>query len=744
MSTATAPAPAARTKQIALIGNPNTGKTSLFNCLTGMRQRVGNYPGVTVEKKLGTVYLADGPATLIDLPGAYSLSASSLDERVAVDVLSGHLPGMERPDAVVCVIDATNLKRNLFLAMQVAELGIPMVLALNLWDSLEARGQTIDIPELEKRLGVPIVATVGRKSVGIGELREAISRAIEGERKLEPMIWPNEVEQAVEDIRAAAKGCTDVPLTKLEAQRMLFDAGSAVMRHVESQHENVREAVKAGRETIRRLGYNPMAAEAVLCYRHLDRLLDGVVRQAGHERVQKTESIDGLLLHRVWGLIVFGALMFLVFQAVYSWAGPLMDLIDAGKEWLQGVVGGWFTAWPMLHSLVTDGVIEGVGAFVIFLPQILILFFFISLLEDTGYMARAAFLMDRLFGWCGLNGKSFVPLLSSYACAIPGILATRTIEDPKARMVTILVAPLMSCSARLPVYVLLIAAFVEPRYGPFIAGVTLFAMHLVGLAVAVPAAWLLTHFVIKTQPQPFVLEMPPYRTPRMQDVLYRMYQGGKEFVERAGTIILAITVIVWALLYFPHHESVETEVTEQFIAEQVAANPGGADMVDAQLADPDSELSAELDHRIDAAYINQSYMARIGKTIQPVFALAGFDWKITVGVVASFPAREVIISTLGIIYSLGGDVDEESPSLKQTMANAEWPDGPKAGQPIFTLPVALAIMVFFALCQQCGATVAVMAKELGWKWAGGSFVTMTALAWVGAVLVYQVGTAIGL
>ncbi|MBK1857662.1 ferrous iron transport protein B [Cerasicoccus arenae] len=735
--------PAQQTKQIALIGNPNTGKTSLFNCLTGMRQRVGNYPGVTVEKKLGTVYLAQGPATLIDLPGAYSLAASSLDERVAVDVLSGHLPGMERPDAVVCVVDATNLKRNLFLAMQIAELGIPMVIALNLWDSLEARGQTIDVDELEKRLGVPVVATVARKSTGVSELREAISNAIQQERCIAPMIWPEEVDEAVKEIQIAAKGHTTVALTELEVRRMLFDAGSAVMRRVESQHETVRNAVQIGREKLRKLGLNPMAAEAVLCYKHLEKLLEGIVKQAGEAKGEKSESIDKLMLHRIGGLTIFGVLMYVVFQAVYSWAGPLMDLIDVAKGAVQGVVGGWLEPWPILGSLVTDGIIEGVGAFVIFLPQILILFFFISLLEDTGYMARAAFLMDRLFGWCGLNGKSFVPMLSSYACAIPGILATRTIEDPKARMVTILVAPLMSCSARLPVYVLLIGAFVEPRYGVRIAGLALFAMHLLGLAIAIPAAWLLTKYVVKTKPQPFLLELPPYRVPRMQDVLYRMWQAGKEFIGRAGTIILAITIIVWALLYFPRPVELEAQVTEQFTAQQIAANDGHADLVEAELADPDSALSVELGNKIDSAYTNQSYMARIGKTIQPVFELAGFDWKITVGVVASFPAREVIISTLGVIYSLGGDVDEDSPDLKTTLANAKWPDGPHAGQPIFTLAVAFSIMVFFALCQQCGATVAVIAKELGWRWAMASFVSMTAMAWIGSVLVYQIGTALG-
>jgi len=721
-----------QTKQIALIGNPNTGKTSLFNCLTGLRQRVGNYPGVTVEKKLGALPLPDGEATLIDLPGAYSLSASSLDERVAVDVLSGHVPGMARPDAVVCVIDASNLKRNLFLAMQIADLGIPTVLALNLWDSLEQRGMTIDVAELEKRLGVPVVATVGRKGVGVGELRDAISRAIREERRMTPMVWPEAVNDAVSGIQRAAEGHTEVPLTSLEVRRMLFDAGSAVMQRVEEDTAVVREAVTAGREKLRAAGYNPMAAEAVITYQHLDRLLDGVLVKAGDAKAAATESIDRILLHRVWGLIAFGALMYLVFQSVYTWATPLMDLIDAAKGGLQGLVAPWFAGTPMLQSMVTDGVIEGVGAFVIFLPQILILYFFIALLEDTGYMARAAFLMDRLFGWCGLNGKSFVPMLSSYACAIPGILATRTIEDPKARMVTILLAPLMSCSARLPVYVLLIGAFVEPRYGPLVAGLTLFVMHLIGLAVAVPAAWVLTRFVAKTKPQPFVIEMPPYRPPRISDVLFRMYQAGREFVTRAGTIILAITIIVWALLYFPRPEALADEVTKEFYDQHTGQL--------AALDDPDSELSAELQNHIDAAYLNQSAMARLGKAIQPVFYLAGFDWKITVGVVASFPAREVIISTLGIIYSLGGDVDEESPSLKSTLRNATWPDGPRAGQPVFTLPVAIAIMVFFAFCQQCGATVAVIAKELGWKWAGFSFISMTFLAWLSAIFVYQLGS----
>ena len=333
-------------------------------------------------------------------------------------------------------------------------------------------------------------------------------------------------------------------------------------------------------------------------------------------------------------------------------------------------------------------------------------------------MARGAFLMDKMFGWCGLNGKSFVPMLSSYACAIPGVLATRTIEDPRARLTTILVSPLMSCSARLPVYVLMIGAFIEPSYGAGVAGLTLFAMHFVGLAVAVPVAWALNKFVLGTKPQPFLLEMPPYRAPRFRDILWRMWERAREFLVRAGTVIVAMTIIIWALVYFPRPESVR----EKIEASAVAESPG------------------QIDRRVDAAYIEQSYLARAGRLVQPLFAPAGFDWKITVGVLASFPAREVIIATLGTIYGIGSDVDEESGDLRTTLASDKWADGPRVGQPVFNVPVALAIMVFFALCLQCGATVAVMAKESNWGWALFAFAYMTLLAWAGAVLTYQVGT----
>ncbi|MGE9294416.1 MAG: ferrous iron transport protein B, partial [Puniceicoccales bacterium] len=555
--------------------------------------------------------------------------------------------------------------------------------------------------------------------------------------------WPKEIQAAVEDVRKTVGQHSEVKLSDVEIRRMIFDADSAILKRMDATGIGVRESIERARKSIQKMGMNPMAAEALLHYGHLEKILKSVVTHPEQIATGATESIDRLLLHRGWGLIAFLGMMYVVFQSVYTWAGPFMDIIDTAKSWVQGLVSPMLESTPMLQSLVTDGLIEGVGAFVIFLPQILILFFFIALLEDTGYMARAAFLMDKLLSWCGLNGKSFVPMLSSYACAIPGIMATRTIEDTKTRLATILVAPFMSCSARLPVYLLLIGAFIEPRYGPWVAGFALFAMHFVGLAVAVPVAWFVTRFVLKSKGKPFVMEMPPYRVPRMRDVLLRMWGGAFDFIQRAGTIILAITVIVWALLYFPRPESVEQETVATFIAEQSAEQNLPVETIEAQLADPESELLGQLEQQVDSAYLNQSYMGRAGKFLEPIFAPAGFDWKITVGVLASFPAREVIISTLGVIYALGGDVDEESGDLRGALAHAEWKTGPRAGTPVFTIPVALAIMVFFALCSQCGATVAVIVKEAGWKWAVASFFLMTSLAWIGAVLVYQIGTAIG-
>lgn len=740
MEAVASPAPV-RTIRIALIGNPNTGKSTLFNNLTGLRQRTGNYPGVTVTRKVGIMKLGQATkAELIDLPGTYSLSAHSPDERVVIDVLNGRFKEIGKPDLVLFVADAANLRRNLFLASQVATLNIPMALILNQWDAVARTGQQIDLNLLKGRLRIPVITAIGTKGKGTGEIKQAVEELLEEPKFLPEIQWPASMDLAVDHLKVNLPCVGQDMLSKSETHRLLFDTHSAEIQRLKVTPEEAAQEVKKAREFLRKDGMNPLVAEAMLHYRHIDGLIGGIVLKDPNLAPGATESIDRLLLHRGWGLAAFVAMMYVVFQAVYSWAGPVMDFIEAGKVWVQDAIGPALAGTPMLQSLVLDGVIEGVGAFLVFLPQILVLFAFISLLEDSGYMARAAFIMDKLFSWCGLNGKSFVPLLSSYACAIPGIMATRTIEDSKSRLATIFVAPFMSCSARLPVYILCIGAFIEPVYGPWWAGFTLFMMHFVGLLAAVPTAWFVTRFVLKTKSQPFVMELPKYRAPRMRDVGYRMWIAGREFVQKAGTIIFFITIIIWALLYFPRADHRMDEFTAEFIHNKVEAGIGTEAEVRAELQNAESELSGQLNLYLGSAQINQSYMGRMGKAVQPIFAPAGFDWRISIGVLASYPAREVIISTLGIIYSLGGDVDEEDGSLRAALKNSEWQEGDRAGERIYTVPVVIALMVFFALCSQCGATTSIIIKEAGISWAVWSFLYMTVLAWLGAVLCYQVGT----
>ena len=730
----------AGTLRIALVGNPNTGKSTIFNNLTGLRQKTGNYPGVTVSSKAGTMKLGKQEADLIDLPGTYSLSAHSPDERVVIDALNGRFTEIGKPDVILFIADATNLRRNLFLASQVATLRIPMILILNQWDSVASSGQQIDLNLLKGRLKVPVIPTIGTKGKGTEEIKQAILGILEEPQFLPEIQWPTSMNSAIEHLKASLPCVDHKLLSESETHRLLFDTHSAEIQRLKVTAEEAKREVVKAREFLKKDGMNPLVAEAMLHYRHIDGLIGGTVLKNPDLAHGATESIDRLLLHRGWGLAAFVGMMYVVFQAVYSWAGPVMDVIEMGKIWVQDMIGPALDSTPMLQSLVLDGVIEGVGAFLIFLPQILILFAFISLLEDSGYMARAAFIMDKLFSWCGLNGKSFVPLLSSYACAIPGIMATRTIEDPKSRLATIFVAPFMSCSARLPVYILCIGAFIEPVYGPWWAGFTLFLMHFVGLAVAVPTAWFVTRFILKTKSQPFVMELPKYRAPRMKDVGYRMWQSGWEFVQKAGTIIFFITIIIWASLYFPRSDENDPELLASFVADKVAEEVGTPEEIVAMLADPNAQLTHEFNMLVGSTQINQSYMGRIGKAVQPIFGPAGFDWRISISVLASYPAREVIISTLGIIYSLGGDVDEEDGSLRAALKNSEWQEGERAGTPIYTVPVVIALMMFFALCSQCGATTSIIIKEAGIKWAVASFLYMTALAWLGAVFCYQIGT----
>lgn len=702
---------------VALVGNPNTGKSTLFNALTGLRQRVGNYPGVTVARKSGLCDLGDGrKVELVDLPGLYSLAAASPDEQVVTDALAGKIAGERVPDVIVLVADATNLLRNLFLASQLAELGRPAVLVLNQADVAREQGLRIDTAQLSARLGgIPVVLASAWKGEGVADVRRAIARAADERRLLPPVVWPANIAAALAELTRAVAADTGSAVSSAEAQRLLFDTNATLPERLGWDKERRDPAIRAAREQVRRSGYNPLAAEPLVHYERLRKALEGVVTE-GTGRAGRTAAVDRLLLHRVLGPILFLGIMLGMFASVFWLAKFPMGWIQAGVDALKGVVGPSLDATPMLQSLVTDGLLGGVGAFLVFLPQILILFLFVGLLEDSGYMARAAFIMDRLFSWCGLNGKSFVPMLSGFACAIPGLLSTRTIEDPKARLATAFVVPFMSCSARFPVYALMCAAFIGPLYGPGWESAVMVGMHCVGLLFAVPTAFVLTRLVLKVKPQPFVLELPRYQLPKPRDVLWRMWQNAAEFISKAGTVIFAITLVVWALSYFPR-------------------DPGVADRVRAAEPTASAEVLAA---RTQAAYIEQSWMGRFGKAVQPVFDPCGFDWKITVGVLASFPAREVIVSTLGVTYSVGEGAEADSGHLQQAMRDAKWSTGPRAGTPIFSLAAVLALMVFFALCSQCGPTVATLAQETGgWRWAVGSFLYMTALAWIVAALVYQ-------
>lgn len=724
-----------RPLQLALVGNPNTGKTTLFNALTGLRQRIGNYPGITVSMATGTVFLENQIAYITDLPGTYSLAASSPDEKIVHDYINGSVANTAKPDVLVFVADATNLAKNLYLVSQLAEHHIPIVIALTFWDSAIRHKTLLQLDLLKERLGVPVVPINVIKGEGISDLKKAIETAHEKQQKMVRLQWEPGLANAIDEFRddLAEK---NISVNTAEAHRLIFDSTMPTLHNVDASSQQLKKAINNCRARIRKEGFHPHTVEAVLHHRHIAELMEGVITSKDTRVMRRGESIDRLLTHKFWGMLIFVFFMYLVFQSVYSWSAPFMDFIDFVKGNVQGFASSRLGDYPQIQSLITDGVIEGVGAFLIFLPQILILFFFISLLEETGYMARAAFLMDRLFSWAGLSGKSFVPLLSSFACAIPGILATRTIEDRKARLITIFIAPLMSCSARLPVYVLIIGALIEPHYGPFIAGLTLFGMHFLGILVSLPTAYILHKVMNKTPGKPFVMEMPEYQVPKLGNLMWRMWSEGKEFVYRAGTIIFVITILIWALLYYPRPEQLQDAVVQEVKTEFLALGMSPGEFEQAK-QDATSEVATVISRRIDSVYINQSYLSRFGKTIQPVFELAGFDWRISVGILASFPAREVIVSTLGVMFSLGGEVDEDSPTLRDAMDQATWNRGSRKGEPLFTIPVAFAIMVFFALCQQCGSTLAVIRSEASTKWALMSFLFMTTLAWLSSIITYQ-------
>ena len=720
---------------IALVGNPNTGKSTLFGALTGIRQRVGNYPGVTVEQKVGRMSIGDDrrPADLIDLPGTYSLAAQSADEAVVLDALAGTGMATGTPSLAVVVVDATNLQRNLFLTTQLIELGVPIVVALNMVDAAEDAGIHVDAGALSEALGVPVVPVVAHKRCGIDALRIAMADTI-GQRpspiELElPAPVRAELDGLTELVRSTAGEADRVP-ARVALLQALLDKGGYQERHLLKQFgESLADDLADRRARIEQAGLSIGAVEAQARYARIGDIIERVVPSKSAVARSRSELADRVLTHRLWGLAVLILIMGTCFQSIYAWAAPLMDAVDTAFASLSAYAATHIPAGA-LQSLVLDGVIAGVGGVLIFLPQILVLFLFIAILEDCGYMARTAFLLDRWMALIGLSGKSFIPLLSSFACAVPGIMATKTIESERDRKLTIAVAPLMSCSARLPVYVLFVAAFVPDTQ--FLGGVvglqaiTLASMSMVGLVVAIPVAWILKATVLKGKPEPFLMELPAYRLPSVRTVLLRIYTQGRAFVVSAGTIIFAITIIVWALGYYPR----PAEIGERFENQRqaVMADTGPSDTVI-------HERLAEIDRAESGAYLKQSLLARMGHLIEPVVEPLGWDWRIGTAVIASFPAREVVIATLGTIYNLGSDQDEASAGLRKKLQTAKHPDG----RLVFNVPVALSIMVFFALCCQCGATLATIRRQTGsWRWPVATFAYMTVLGYLGALATYNI------
>ncbi len=808
-----------RRRVVALTGNPNTGKTTLFNALTGFRQHVGNYPGVTVEKRTARLRCDSANRTieLVDLPGAYSLAAHSKDEVVVLDALLGRQDELGAPDLIVVVVDAASLRRNLFFTTQVLEIGRPVVVVLNMVDVAEASGMRIDPAILSDELGAPVVPVVATRQHGIESLRCAILNSLDNAPSTHCSAFPDcvcaELEGLTSTLACQTKDSTD-RATRVEAlQTLLTPGGYHEERLLRRCGRTLATELADRRARIQAAGESIAEVEARVRYAWIDRAMSRAVKQDPGRHRSSLDAIDRIITHRVFGPVILLVFMVSCFQAVYTLAGPLMDVIDG----VFSALGGFLTtslAPGALRSLLANGVVAGVGSVLTFLPQILILFMFIAVMEDCGYMARAAFLLDRWMGAFGLSGKSFIPLLSSFACAVPGIMATRTIENRRDRFVTVLIAPLMSCSARLPVYVLLIGAFIpgKPLIGGLVSlqAVTLLALYVLGVAAAVVVTAIMKRTVLRGRPESFLMELPTYKWPSVRTVLYRVYERGKAFCVSAGTIIVAVTILVWALGYYPRPASIaadhktrrlaaqrafterveriatsydpslpgdslvaqepvasvltEIETLEQAFTDAIEANgstEGSADWrtrrraVDERIAavvssggwagqaaqdlfNANRELKkqvAQIDGSEASDYLHQSILGRMGRWIEPIVKPLGWDWRIGTAVIASFPAREIVVATMGTIYNLDDKGDGQPMGLREKLHHVEGPDG----KPVFNAAVALSIMVFFALCCQCAATLATIKREThSWRWPLLTFGYMTTLAYVGALVTYQV------
>jgi ferrous iron transport protein B len=783
---------ASGTLTVALAGNPNSGKTTIFNALTGLRQKVANYPGVTVEKKTGRCKLIDGKRVdIVDLPGTYSLISRSPDEQVANQVLRGLRSDVRPPDVVIVVVDASNLQRNLYLVSQLIELGRPMVIALNMMDIAQRRGLDVSPERLQEELGVPVVPVVGYKKKGIDALKAAITRAV-----VAPLPdWP--MPQAIRDEialvggglaildsseNAAASNPRKLDHYRNWAERLLVGDCSDDMNAL-AQREPVASLLTSAGNRLRELGLDPMQADVEAHYRWIELVADRVVTSSGSassggdktlefatpQPRTLTEKIDAILIHRVWGLLAFALVMTALFVSIFWLAQPVMDGIQSVINWLADAATAHIGSGP-LHDLIKDGIFGGVGTVIVFVPQIALLFFFLAILEDSGYLARAAFLMDRLLAKVGLHGKSFIPLLSSFACAIPGIMAARTIESRKDRLATIFVAPFMSCSARLPVYTLLIGT-VFASFGPFRQAGVMLACYALGILAAVGTAYVFRRSLLKGGTTSFILELPSYKVPQAMEVGRQVWKNSAQFLTKAGTTILAISILLWAVGYYPRLPDSESgsirakalvDAKEQ-VKQDVLAHLGviPQELLETRPKDPVAEkawwnhvldvvsnprvedsgpkINQIADNAVAAAQSEYSLAGRLGHAMEPIINPLGFNWKMGVGLVSAFAARETFVSSMGITYATGDTEDGKTADLSAAMKRDHYANG----QPVWTPLVAVSLLAWFVLAMQCMSTIAIVRRETGgWKWPIFMLVYMNALAYVVSLAIFQFGSMI--
>jgi ferrous iron transport protein B len=690
---------------VALIGNPNTGKTSVFNALTGLNQKVGNYPGITVDKKQGICKLSRGvKAHILDLPGTYSLNASSLDENVVIELLLNK-NDKDYPDVAIIVSDVENLKRNLLLFTQIKDLKIPTILVINMSDLMIRKGITLDIKLLEEKFHTKIALVSTRKNSGIQELKQLIEsyKTISTESCLDTTSIDEDYFESLQ------KAFPNQDVYKL----WLVITQDANFGKITRQELDVSKFKTKSNQELKRL----QQKEAIKRYQFINAILKEGQTIDRSKATDLRSKLDRLLIHKVWGYVIFFLILLTIFQAIYDWATFPMDLIDTTFASLAGWVKDTFPGGGMVTDLVAEGIVSGIGGIVIFIPQIAFLFLFISILEESGYMSRVVFLMDRVMRRFGLSGKSLVPLISGTACAIPAVMATRNIENWKERLITILVVPFTTCSARLPVYLIIIALVIPEGsiIGLSYQALTLMALYLLGFGMAIFSAYILD-IILKTKHKTFfVVEMPNYKLPLLKNVLITVIEKTKTFVFEAGKIILAISIILWVLASY---------------------GPGDKfNNAESYIETTTNQTSYERNDQISAFKLEHSYIGIIGKTIEPLIKPLGYDWKVGIGLVASFAAREVFVGTLATIYSVGSASEGENiDTIKTKMANETYADGTK----VFTLASGISLLLFYAFAMQCMSTLAIVKRETkSWKWPILQLIGMTAIAYICALIAFQ-------